>query len=317
MPYVDNKRLNSHNVRGVIYHAATAPTTAPWVPDIALPPIDLSRGEEEVAALGGANMFSELTLPRTTSDYDPFMTKITPKPYDIGLRVLEQEMRRDRTGLLKKRLQMNLVSVRERWPILITQKLEVAGESIATANLCADGKPLFATDHAQGSSGAQSNKFTKDVGDPAALTDTEAADLIWNATQKMSMLKDDKGNALSVPNDFLIMAHPVHKRALYRAVREQLVIEGSVVKTNDLRKEVSGFGLNLVLNERLTSQTAIYIFARDGLTFLTGVEYEPIQESLAEGTQFAVENLAHAHFIRFSLGVQPFRWESTSKTVVS
>lgn len=314
--YVNNKLLNSNNVRGVIYHAATSPTTAVWVPSVAMLPMDLSRGEEEVAALLGANMFSTLTLPRTTGDYDPVMTKITPEPYDIGLRVLEQEMRRDRTGILRKRLTMNMVSVRERWPILLTQKIE-AGESTAAKDAAPDGKPLYATNHELGDSGVQSNKLTKTVASLTALTDAEMSDVIWNAVNAFSQLKDDKGNPLDTTDSYVVMVHPRHQRAAFRAIRENLIVQGSVVTTNDLRKEVSGFTLKLVVNKRLTNPNHVYIFQDDGMTFLTGVEYEPIQESLAEGTQFAIEHLAHAHFVRFSLGVQPYRWESTIKTVLS
>jgi hypothetical protein len=73
----------------------------------------------------------------------------------------------------------------------------------------------------------------------------------------------------------------------------------------------------MVLNPYLTATNAIYVFVRDSMSYLTGVEYDTKQESMAEGSEFAIQNLAHAHFLRFSYGVQPYRWESASKTTIS
>lgn len=268
--------------------------------------------------MGGDASFNELTLPRTTTDFSPMTTKITPIEYDLGVRIREKDMRRDQTGLIKSKIRMQVgTPYQRRWRKILTKTIETTSVSTATKDLAPDGYAFFANNHKIGQSGTQSNLFTKTVGSTSSLTDVEAADIVWNAITKMQQLKDDRGEPLDPPTDFLVMAHPTHARAMRRAINAQLVINGSVVTENDLREQVSEFNLSMVLNPYLTATTGIYVFVRDGMSYLTGTEYDTKQESMAEGSEFAIQNLAHAHFLRFSYGTQPYRWESASKTVIS
>ncbi len=318
MAIVAPNALHSRDVRGWLYYIINGKAPPDWVPDVTTTPIDLSRGEEEVAAMGGDASFNELTLPRTTTDFSPLLTKISAIEYDLGVKIREKDMRRDQTNLIKSKIRLQVgTPYQRRWRKILTKTIETTSVSTATKDLAPDGYPFFYATHKIGQSGTQSNLFTKTVGSTTAITDTEAADLVWNAITKMQTLKDDRGEPLDPPTDFLVMAHPTHARAMRRAINAQLVVQGSVVTENDLREQVSEFNLSLALNPYLTSATGIYVFVRDGMSYLTGVEYDAKQESKAEGSEFAIDNLAHAHYIRFSYGTQPYRWESASKTTIS
>lgn len=308
--YAALEKLQSRNIRGMIYHAAMAPEGADWVGDISSDPIDAPEGKFEVGAMGAALDFKKLNLPRTTEEFLPMTAEGVCEEYDLGMRVREKDMRRDLTNLLRKQVDMRIgTPVKRRWRKLLSKRIE-SGET----DKAPDGVAFYSASHVLGKSGTQSNLLSENVTVTTALTDAEMQTVIWNAVTKLQTYKDDQGQPIEPPTNFLVMAHPIHARALKHAINLSMLNGGSFLIPNDLQQAVSEFSISAVLNPYLAVQTAIYVFVRDGMAFLRANEYDPKQESLAEGSDFATLNLQHAHFLRFSHGTAPYRWESSVKT---
>lgn len=311
--------LRSRDVRGWIYYDIGNPdeiaAAESWIGRIATQPLPATQGYVKTSFIGAHPGIRPLRMPRKTTDAITGNFQVDCSVYESNLRVELSQMTQDQQGLLRAWVTAGMTRpVQRRWAKIVTAAIE-AGTTIKSP----DGVTFFGTTHTFGRNTTQQlNTRTKSgIGASLIPTTAQVQDMVWEAVVDMTTLKDNESEPLNSGSGFVVMFHPKIQRAVKEAFRSALVDTGTVLKLNTLDQSVSDFGFTLVMNRYLSTHAAIYLFADDSMSMVRAQEYDVILESIAEGTEFAIRNLAHEHFLRFSIGAKLYRWESAYRYLMA
>jgi phage major head subunit gpT-like protein len=191
---------------------------------------------------------------------------IRNKPFESTLEISIDDLRRDKTGQIMVRIGEQVDRANAHWARLLSS-LIIAGESTA----CYDGELFFDTDHAEGSSGTQSNDLAIDIsGLPVAATAhgsatapaaEELMHCILDGTQAILGFKDDQGEPMNEnARSFLIMVPTSYWKAAIAAVGTPAMANGAT----NIITSADGFGFQIQVNPRLTWTDKFAIFRTDG-----------------------------------------------------
>jgi len=259
--------------------------TAPpaWVPRIAME-MRSDQPSETYKWLGMSPAMREWAGGPAAQGFRSNGISIENKLFEASVAVNIDDIRRDKTGQFQARIDELPGRAQHHRAKLLTD-LIIAGETTA----CYDGELFFDTDHAEGSSGTQSNDIGFDISDngtagtataPGASTIQGA---VLQAVQKILSFKDDKGEPMNEgAMQFDVMVPPTFMGETIKALTMPLIGGGdsNVLLSNE-------FVLRPVVNPRLTWTTKLAVFRTDGIVkpFIEQVEQDPMIDAIAEGSE--------------------------------
>ena len=211
---------------------------------------------ETYAWLGQVPQMREWIGGRLVKALREYSHQISNVKYEASINVPNDDLRRDKTGILDIRMADLAKRTTAHWYKLISD-LIIAGE----AGLCYDGLYYFAANHDEGDSGTQKNLLTNgevaalNVTTPAAPTANEMADAILGVFAYMLTYKDDQGESMNDDaSKFLVMCGtPAIYSAALQAIKKNNLSTGAGVRDNPL-KDI-GLDIKVVLNNRLAAWT--------------------------------------------------------------
>ncbi len=222
---------------------------------------------------------------------------IENKHFEATLEVLVRELKRDKTGQVMVRVDELADRTNAHWAKLLSTLIE-NGES----TVCYDGQYFFDTDHAEGDSGAQSNKLQIDISDlpvevhgSASVPSVEEMQLaILQVIQQLYSLKDDQGEPINEnARQFLIMVPTRMWNVAKAATAAPVITHGqtNLIKTMD---EIS---LSVAMNPRLSWTDKLAIFRTDGAVkpLIRQEEEAVILKAIAEGSELEFNEDKHRY----------------------
>ncbi len=307
-------RLTSRAVIALMYEAIDTVALPDWVLQMAFPATS-DQPSEQYAWLGQTPQMREWIGPRLVKSLREQGLTIVNKKFESSLRVLLDDLERDKSGQLVRRIN-DLVrrGTIGHWVKLLTE-LIISGESTT----CYDGQFFFDTDHVEGDSGTLSNDITYDAGTTTAPTVAEMADALYNASVQMFLFKDDQGEPINGDLTRVgVMVPPSFMKAANSAVSMDLItnVGATGVETNALT--AAGFDISVIPNARLAADwTTKFMVARmDGVNepFIRQEEKALVPQAKAEGSDLEFDEDAHDYGVKAKRNVGFAFWQSAVLT---
>lgn len=166
--------------------------------------------------------------------------------------------------------------------------------------MCYDGQYFFDTDHAEGTSGAQSNKLSIDISELPAIVHGSASNpsveelqfAILKCIQALYSFKDDQGEPLNEnAREFLVMVPTSMWHSAKSATAAPIMVNGqsNIVQVLDEVKVM------VTQNPRLTWTDKLAVFRTDGSIkpFIRQEEEPVVLKAVAEGSQLEFNEDKH------------------------
>ena len=221
--------------------------------------------------------------------------RIENKHYEATIEILLKDLRRDKTGQVRRRIQELAARTNSHWASLLST-LILNG----TSEVCYDGQFFFDTDHSEGDSGTQDNDITVDIsalptqvhGVVTAPSVEEMQQVILKAVTQIQGFKDDQGEPMNeTAEKFLIMVPTSLSQVATNALSRPWATAAGEQKPMNLE-------ISVAQNARFSSWTDKFpVFRTDGSVspFIRQQE-TPVQLKVkAEGTDFEFDNDAHQY----------------------
>jgi phage major head subunit gpT-like protein len=214
---------------------------------------------------------------------------IRNKHYESTLEIALRDIRRDKSGQIMARVNDFADRAQSHWGSLLSS-LILGG----AATVCYDGEYYFDTDHAEGTSGTQSNSITVDVSDlPAVSHGTylapsreEAQGAVMKAIAAIQGFKDDQGEPMNeTAMEFLVIAPSSLYMALLDGVGSTVITSGA----NNILTGIPGLKIQVQLNPRLNAWTDKFVVFRTDASMKALIRQQETEGELkakAEGSEF-------------------------------
>ncbi len=301
-------QLSSRAIIGRFYRTLETAALPVWVDGLSFR-VDSNQESEEYKWLGMTPALREWVGSRQAKGFRANGQIVRNRLFEGTLKISVDDMRRDKTGQIMVRVDELATRAQMHRAGLLTD-LIVAGES---AN-CYDGQFFFDTDHAEGSSGTQSNDLVFDISDnstggtataPSAVTMQRG---ILSAVQAMYGFKDDQGEPMNeTAQAFTVMVPPSFMGATAEAITLPLIGGGN----SNLLAANPGFRLSMAVNPRLSWTTKFAVFREDGNVkpFIHQVDFEPTMDAIAEGSELEFMHREHHYGVTASYNVAYGYWQ--------
>jgi phage major head subunit gpT-like protein len=287
---------SSRAIIGRFYNRLESTQPPPWVPRVAMR-MDSDQPSETYNWLGMSPVMREWAGGRNATGFRTNGISVTNKLFEASVAVDMDDIRRDKTGQFLARIDELPGRAQQHRARLLTD-LILSGESTA----CYDGEFFFDTDHAEGSSGTQSNDLAVDISDNSlggtatAPTPLAIQHSVLAAVQAIMGFKDDKGEPMNeTAAAFDVMVPTTFMGATLAALSLPMIDGGN----SNLLVNSPGFSLTPVINPRLTWTTKLAVFRTDGMTkpFIEQVEYDPRMVAIAEGSEMEALERKHLYSV--------------------
>lgn len=254
---------------------------------------------------------------------------VTNEEYEATLNFKIQDMRRDKIGQIRARIQGLARRAQYHWIKLITD-LVIAGDATAAY----DGQYFFDTDHDEGSSGTLKNLLTSsevgtlDITTATAPTADEAAKAVLGVVEYMGTWLDDQGEPIEedIPGDYIVFAPAGPIASAFReAVASKRLDTGSGSRDNIL--EEAGINLDVRSSARLTGNTAgsqalnvcFFVFKKNAIhaPFIRQEEVPLMVKALAEGSDLEYNEDEHSFSVEATRAAAYALWQGASMSVFS
>lgn len=286
--------LSSRAIIGAFYDRLQI-GAAPWVMDLSML-FNSDQESETYAWLGMAPQLREWIGGRHARAFRENGITIQNTHFEATVEVLLKDLRRDKTGQIRVRIDDMADRTNSHWASLLSTLIE-NGES----TVCYDGQYFFDTDHSEGDSGTQSNDISVDIsalpasvhGVTTAPSIEEMQQVILKGITQIQTLKDDEGEPLNeTAQDFIV----VGPSALGFAIRNALSMPAGT-GVSEQRARIDGFMVRGAINPRLTWTEKVAVFRADGAVkpFIRQQETEPMLKVKAEGSDFEFDHDAHQY----------------------
>jgi phage major head subunit gpT-like protein len=296
---MDNNLISSRAVRGMYYQALEQSTSLGWL-DAISNYFNSDQDVEKYAMLGMTPQMREWIGGRQSKGLRDASFEIRNKHFEATLEILLTDLRRDKTGQVRARINEFVARSDSHFATLLSTLL-TNGESA----LCYDGQYFFDTDHSEGESGSQSNSITTDIsalpaavhGAATAPSPEEMQQAILKSIVTMFGFVDDQGEPINEnASQFLVMV-PV---GLSLATQAALTtVRQAGVSTFD----VENFTIRAAVNPRLTWTDKFATFRTDGSIkpLIRQEETKPVLQMKDENSEYAFDNKA------IQLGIDSWR----------
>lgn len=285
--------LGSRAIIGRFYRMLEETEVASWIGGVAMP-IDSNQESEEYKWLGMSPALREWAGGRQAKGFRDNGLVVKNKVFESTLKVSVDDMRRDKTGQIMTRVD-ELAGRAALHPTKLISSLINDGES----GVCYDGQNFFDTDHAEGSSGAQSNDIVFDISDagsggtPTVPTPLTIQRAVMAGVAQMMAFKDDQGEPMNeTASQFICMVPPPFMGATTTALSSRMLAN---TEDNPLAGGAGGFSVRPIINPRLTWTTKLAIFRVDGRVkpFIWQEEEGVRMQAIAEGSELEFQMREH------------------------
>lgn len=290
---MDHQILSSRAVIGMYYQRLQANPGLAWVNAISNL-FNSDQASETYPFLGQVPTLREWIGGRQAKTLRGDQLTIENLHYEATIEFMLKDMRRDKTGQIQARINEFADRQLTHWASLLST-LIVNAES----QVCYDGEYFFDTDHAEGSSGSQSNDITVDISAvPAAThgstTMPSKVEMQWAILQgimQILTLKDDQGEPMNeMAREFLVKVPPSLYPAAAAAIRD---IFNAALPDNMDPNMLEGMTVRAAMNTRLSSWTdKLAIFRTDSSIkpFIRQEETGMVVKVKDENSEFAFDN---------------------------
>ena len=228
---------------------------------------------------------------------------IINKKFEATMEVLVDEIRRDKTTQVMLRVAELARRTNAHWASLLTT-LIVAGTSTA----CYDSSYFFYTAHSEGDSGSQNNDLTGAAATNTQPTSAEMEAAIMACIQAILGFKDDQGEPMNEDaKEFMIMVPAVYLAPAVAATKNEFTSAG----VSNTLVNMKGFGINLVVNPRLSSGAIFYAFRTDAKTkaLIRQSEEDVTIAAVAEGSELEFNEDKHHYGVKAIRNVGYGYWQ--------
>lgn len=289
--------LSSRAIIGSFYARLEQNVGTEWINAVSMM-FNSDQESETYKWLGMAPAMREWVGGRNAKGFRENGLTIVNKHYEATLEVLVREARRDKTGQLMVRVMEMADRANAHWASLLST-LMVNGAS----TVCYDGQYFFDTDHAEGSSGTQSNKITVDIsalptgdttgshGSTTAPSVGEMALSIQQGIQQIIGFKDDVGEPMNEnARNFLVLVPSTLLNVAAAAVAVPFLPQGM----NNPLAATNVYSVGVLPNVRLNASwtDTFAVFRTDGSVkpFIRQQEADLMMKAKAEGSEFEFDN---------------------------
>lgn len=255
--------LSSRAIIGWFYERLEQNPGLEWVNAIGMK-FNSDQDSETYKWLGQVPQMREWIGGRQPKGFRSNGITIANKHFESTLEIMVKEMRRDKTGQLRVRVNEQADRANDHWAKLVSDLILAAETTV-----CYDNQYFFDTDHSEANSGTQSNKINITIsGLPASVhgsttqPSTEEMQLcILKTVQQMLGFKDDQGEPINQSaRDFLVMV-PTPLWFVAEAAVSVPVVNGGA---SNITKVLDRVNLSVAQNPRLTWTDKFAVFRTDG-----------------------------------------------------
>lgn len=293
------KKITERQIIGWFYMSLAA-GGAPWI-DATSNYFTSDQSSEEYAWLGMSPVLREWIGGRQAKGFREDGLTIANKHFEATLEILVRDLRRDKTGQIKARIQELAKRSNTHWASLLSTLVLNAESSV-----CYDGQYFFDVDHSEGKSGIQSNKISVDISalpcqvhGTTTLPSVEEMQLaLARGVVQIASFKDDQGEPMNEDaSSFMAMVPMSLMNVAMQAVATPMQVAASQTALEALKQN---FSISVVPNVRLASWTdKLSLFRTDSAikSFIRQEETAVNLKVKGEGSEFEFDNDAHQYGI--------------------
>lgn len=288
--------LSSRAIMGRFYDTLSTAAPPAWVPRVAME-MRSDQPVENYKWLGMSPVMREWVGGRNAKGLRGNGIDVRNLVFEATLDIDIDDWRRDKTGQFMIRVDELATRAQQHRARLLSDL--IAGGEDANAY---DGKRFFAANHAEGSSGTQSNALSFDISDNAtggtatAPTPLTIQRAVLAAVQAIMGFKDDQGEPMNEDAAaFDVMVPTPFMGATLSALTLPLIAGGD----SNILAARPGFTLTPVINPRLPWTTKLGVFRTDGSVkpFIEQVEQDPQIRAIAEGSEMETLQRKHVYTV--------------------
>ena len=291
---MDVSGLTSRAIIGMYYRRAEVMPGVGWVDQVA----NLFESDQESETykwLGMSPAMREWVGGRQAKGFRENGITIANKHYESTIEIELSDIRRDKTGQIRARIEEFADKQNQHWASLLSTLIM---NGVSTA--CYDGQFFFDTDHSEGDSGSQSNDISVDISAVPAevhgsVTAPSAGEFQWaimEGVAKILGFLDDRGEPMNeAAKSFVVMVPP----SLYIPAQEALTAVSTAAMAQNLNPNlIAGMQIDAAINPRLTWTDSFAVFRTDSAIkpFIRQREEDSELEAKAEGSEFEFDNKA-------------------------
>tara|TARA_R110002167_G_scaffold61913_4_gene174917 strand:- start:20338 stop:21306 length:969 start_codon:yes stop_codon:yes gene_type:complete len=268
-------KLGERGIRAFYYEGLEGLKKTGWVDRVSGTIFDSDQEVEDYHGLGHVPTMRESKNGRNAEQLRHFNYELRNIDYDATVRIKKREMKRDKVGLIRRRLTDLAATGQKHWASLLSS-LMINGESAQ----CYDKKMFFAENHQEGKSPVQSNLIDADdypafnVADPADPTAAELMKVFMKGIQHLYSLKDDQNEPANEDAMKFLAFVPISMwgESYTTVSSKNLAVAGGGNQDNPLPQ--AEFSLDIIPNPRLTFETDLVLAIDDGRSFIRQEEEE-------------------------------------------
>lgn len=313
--------LGSRAIIGTFYETLSQNVFGSFLSSIAMR-FDSDQASEEYKWLGMPPAMREWVGGREAKGFRENGLTIANKTFEATLKVLVDEIRRDKTAQVMLRIR-ELADRTAAHPMSLISTL-INNGGAATNGLAYDGQYFFDTDHSEGDSGTQKNDLAAgdyavlNVTTPTAPTPNEMANCLMSVLQHFFTFKDDQGEPINeLARQFVVMTPVNMWGATQAAVSLNQLNTGSGSVDNPLIK--MGLSLSVQVNPRFNATDKFVVFRTDGRTkpFIEQVEEDVSISAIAEGSEHEFKANEHLYGVKKITNVGYGMWQHAIRATLS
>jgi len=310
--------LSSNDVVGMMYVRMAQAKGLGWIEPISMY-FDSDKETELYKWIGSVAGMRRLKDSRVMKGLSVNGFAITNQEYESSLQIAVRDMRRDKTGQIRVRINELIDRAHGHWTELLSELIQEGHQ-----NACYDGSKFFSTDHKEGKNKTgQSNlidveisKFAANVhGSTVAPSAEEMQGAIMHGITQILGFEDNENHPMNeTASDFLVMVPPPLLMAAQKSVASP-VIGGDSNVVNSMKN----MKITVASNTRLKSWTKSFsVFRTDGnVKPFIRQEEVPLEVSrLAEGSEMAITTFKHMYGVYASRAVGYGFWQHACKVTM-
>ena len=278
--------LSSRAIRGFFQEALEAKVDAGWIAMICNE-FNSDQESETYKWLTQSPVMREWIGGRNAKGFQSNGITIENKHFESSIEILIKDLRRDKTGQIRMRMNDLVRRSYTHWKSLVST-LILNG----TIGLAYDGQAFFSASHSEGNSGTYKNLLTSseysslNVGTATAPTAAEMAAALMDVVNHFYSFKDDQGEPRNEDAMQFLCMVPVNLAGPARtAVNSNILMGSSGSFDNPLKGE--DFSIKVVPNARLTWTDSFMVCRADAEAkpFICQSEMEVDLKMQAEGSK--------------------------------